>query len=149
VFWHLLLVLLSPPASPVSRLLRDDRDRQVLALRQQVLILQRRVGKRQRLGRDEKLALLLTCARMKQTELLGCLMIVKPSTLVGWHRQIVRRHWTFQSRLRLGRPRTGPQAEQLVLRLARENTGWGCGKIAGDQYCTNSTLPHCCRAIRS
>jgi len=132
MFWHLLLVLLSPLASLISGLLRDDRDRQILALRQQVLILQRQVGKRPRLSRVEKLALLLTCVRMRQTQLLDCLMITKPATLIGWHWQIVRRHWTFHPKRRPGRPRTDPQAEQLVLRLARENTGWGCGKIAGE-----------------
>jgi putative transposase len=115
-----------------TALLRDDRDRQVLALRQQVLILQRQLGKRPRLSRAEKLALLLACVRMKQTELLDCLMIVKPATLIGWHRQIVRRHWTFHPRRRPGRPRTDPQGEALVVRLARENTGWGCGKLAGE-----------------
>jgi len=69
---------------------------------------------------------------MKQTHLLDCLIIVKPATLIGWHRQIVRRHWTFHTRRRPGRPRTDAQAEQLVLRLARENSNWGCGKIAGE-----------------
>ncbi|MEI6501011.1 MAG: helix-turn-helix domain-containing protein [Armatimonadota bacterium] len=132
MLWHLLLILLSPLSVMVSRLRGDDRDRQVLALRQQVLILQRQVGKRPQLSRIEKLVLLLACARMKQTLLLDCLMIVKPATLVAWHRQIVRRHWTFQSKRRPGRPRTDAQAEQLALRLARENTGWGCGKIAGE-----------------
>lgn len=125
MFWHLLLVLCAPLASLLSGLLRDDRDRQVLALRQQVLILQRQVGKRTRLSRTEKLVLLLAGARMKQTHLLDCLMIVKPATLVAWHRQIVRRHWIFPSERRLGRPRTDPQEKNLVLRLAQENTGWG------------------------
>jgi putative transposase len=115
MFWRLLLVLFSPLTFLLSVLLRDDRDRQILALRQQVLILQRQVGKRPRLSRAEKLALLLTCVRMKQRQLLDCLMIVKPATLTGWHRQIVRRHWTFSPRRRPGRPRTTPQAEQLVL----------------------------------
>jgi len=87
VFWRLPLVLCSPLAFLLSGLLRDDRDRQVLALRQQMLILQRQVGKRARLSRIEKLALLLTCVRMKQTRLLDCLMIVKPAILVNWHHQ--------------------------------------------------------------
>ena len=39
MFWHLLLVLCSPFASLLSGLLRDDRDRQILALRQQIIIL--------------------------------------------------------------------------------------------------------------
>ena len=46
MFWHLLLILLSPLFAMAARLLRDDRDRQILALRQQVLILQRQLGKR-------------------------------------------------------------------------------------------------------
>jgi len=132
MLWHLLLVLLSPLASLASGLLRDDRDRQILALRHQVLILQRQLGKRPRLGRAEKLALLLTCARMKQAQLLDCLMVTKPATLVGWHRQIVRRHWTFRHRRRPGRPRISHDAEQLVLRIARENRHWGYTKIAGE-----------------
>ena len=132
MFWHLLLPLLSPLSAMLVRLLGDDRDRQILALRQQVLSLQRQLGKRPRLSRAEKLALLLMCVRMKRTQLLDCLMIVKPATLVAWHRQIVRRHWTYLPQRRPGRPRTDPQAERLVLRLARENTGWGCGEIAGE-----------------
>ena len=132
MFGHLLLVPFSPLASLMSGLLRDDLDRQMLAPRQQVITLRRQLGKRPRLSRAEKLALLLTCVRMKQTRLLDCLMIIRPATLVRWHRQIVRHHWTFQSMRRPGRPRTAPQAEQLVLRLARENACWGCGKIAGE-----------------
>ena len=59
MFWHLPLVLFSPLASLLSSLLRDDRDRQILALRQQVLILQPQGGTRPRLTRGEKLTLLL------------------------------------------------------------------------------------------
>ena len=92
MLWHLLLILLSPLSVTVSRVLGDDRDRQILALRQQVLTLQRQLGKRPRLSRAEEVALLLMCVRMKQTDLLDCLMIVKPSTLLGWHQQIVRHH---------------------------------------------------------
>jgi hypothetical protein len=131
MLWHLLFLLLSPASVLLAALLRDDRDRQVLALCQQVLILQRPVGKRPRLSRTEKLILLYACARMKHRQLPDCLMIVKPATLIGWHRQIVRWCWTFRPKHRPGRPRTGPQAEQLVLRLARENaadelrSSWG------------------------
>ena len=132
MFWHLLLVLLSPLASLVSSLLRDDRDRQMLALRQQVLILQRQLGKRAHLTRAQKLALLLACARMRQRQLPDCLMVIKPDALIGWHRQIVRRHWTFKHKRRPGRPQIDREAEQLVLQIARENRHWGYTKIAGE-----------------
>ena len=49
MFWHAVLLLLGPLSSLVRHLLRDDRDREILALRQQVLIVQRRLGKRPRL----------------------------------------------------------------------------------------------------
>ena len=48
------------------------------------------------------------------------------------NRQIVRGHWTFRSKRRAGRPKANPQTEQPVLRLAREDSGWGCGRIAGE-----------------
>jgi len=83
MFWHLLLILLSPLSTLCLRLLRDDRDREILALRQQVLILQRRLAKRPQLLRIERLALLLTSLGMKKQQLLASLMIVRPATVVG------------------------------------------------------------------
>ena len=59
-------------------------------------------------------------------------MIVKPETLVRWHREIVRRHWRLRSRRRPGRPPVDPEAQRLVLRLARENPRRGYTKIAGE-----------------
>jgi len=132
MFWHTVLLLLSPVAVLIGRLMPDDRDREILALRQQVLIPQRRLGKRPRLSRSERLALLLACLRMRKQQVLNALLIVKPATLVGWHRQIVRRHWTFKQKRKPGRPPIDPDAEKLVVQIARENLGWGYTKIAGE-----------------
>ena len=60
MFWHLLLILLSPLSTLCLRLVRDHRDREILALRQQMLILQRHLAKRPRFSRSERLAVLLT-----------------------------------------------------------------------------------------
>jgi hypothetical protein len=57
--WNVLLLLFSPWYLLLGRLLRDDRDRQILLLHQQLLIAQRRLGKRPCLRRGEKLALVL------------------------------------------------------------------------------------------
>ena len=76
----------SPLASLISGLLRDDRDRQILVIRQQVLILQRQLGKRPRLARVEKLALPLAYAGMKQRRHLDCLVVTRSATAIGWHR---------------------------------------------------------------
>ena len=132
MFWHTILLLLSPLAALIGRLVVDDRDREILALRQQIPILRRQLGRRPCLTRGERLALLLTCLRMKKQQLRNSLLIVKPDTLIGWPRQIVRRHWTFKHKRRPGRPRIDREAEQLVLRIARENRHWGYTKIAGE-----------------
>jgi len=57
--------------------------------------------------------------------------IVTPATLLRWHREWVARKWTFPSRRRLGRPRTRADIEQLVVRIAAENTGGGYTRILG------------------
>ena len=85
-FWHIALLLLSALAAPISRLTIDDRDCGVLALRPQVLILQRQLGNRPQLTRTERLPVLLRCWRKKNQQLLDSLLLVKPDTLVAWYR---------------------------------------------------------------
>jgi hypothetical protein len=51
--------------------------------------------------------------------------VVTPATLVRWHRELVRRRWTYPHRRRAGGPRTGRELRHLVLRFARENPGAG------------------------
>ena len=58
-------------------------------------------------------------------------LVVTPATLLGWHRELVRRKWTYRQR-KSGRPATGRALRELVLRLARENPGWGYQRIAGE-----------------
>ena len=133
MFWYALSLLFCALYVLAGRLRGDDRDRLILALRQQVLILQRQLaGHRPALTPAERLALVLACADMAKHRLLDALLIVKPDTLVRWHREIVRRHWRLRSRRRAGRPPVDPQARPLVLRLARENPRWGYTKIAGE-----------------
>jgi Homeodomain-like domain len=57
--------------------------------------------------------------------------VVTPATLLRWHRQLVRRSWTYPQR-RPGRPPTDRALRELVLRLARENPRWGYQRIAGE-----------------
>jgi putative transposase len=57
--------------------------------------------------------------------------LVKPETLLDWHRRMVRRRWTYASAPR-GRPPVPDQVQQLILRLARENPRWGYQRICGE-----------------
>jgi putative transposase len=57
--------------------------------------------------------------------------LVKPETLLGWHRRMVRRRWTYASAPR-GRPPVPGQVQQLIVRLARENPRWGYQRIRGE-----------------
>jgi putative transposase len=56
---------------------------------------------------------------------------VSPATLLRWHRQLVRRRWTYRGR-RPGRPPLGRRVEALVARLAREKPEWGYKRIVGE-----------------
>jgi hypothetical protein len=51
-----------------------------------------------------------------------------PDTFLGWHRQLVRKRWTYAGR-RPGRPAVSEEIRELVLRLARENPRWGYKRI--------------------
>jgi transposase len=60
-------------------------------------------------------------------------LIVAPGTLLGWHRDLLRRRWAAKSRPRRpGRPRTHRNIRALVLRLARQNPSWGYRRIHGE-----------------
>ncbi len=52
-------------------------------------------------------------------------MLVSPATVLRWHRDLVRRKWTFTRSRAAGRPPLAADIEALVLRLAAENGRWG------------------------
>lgn len=75
----------------------DDRDAEILALRHQVLVLQRQVA-RPRFTETDRTILALLSSVFDRTRLGEVLLIVKPETVLGWHRRLVARHWTEPAR---------------------------------------------------
>jgi len=60
-------------------------------------------------------------------------LLVRPGAVLGWHRALVRRKWAaYRGRPRRGRPPISLETRMLILRLARENPGWGYFRIQGE-----------------
>jgi putative transposase len=101
-----------------------------LALRHQLLVLQRSVG-RPRLSRWDRIFwvwLSRLWAGWRTT-----LVIVRPATVLAWHRQGFRRYWRWQSRAKpVGRPRLDSELRHLIRRMARENPTWGRRRIRAE-----------------
>jgi putative transposase len=110
----------------------SDKDVEILMLRHQLAILQRQTGK-PRLTPPDRAFLAALLNRLPRRRLHQLHLIVSPDTVLRWHRDLLRRHHAKQSRpKRLGRPPTRRNIQALVLRLARENSGWGYRRIHGE-----------------
>jgi putative transposase len=97
-------------------------------LRHQVKVLRRSV-RRQEL-KDGDRAFLAAASRALGRERWSSFMVT-PQTLLRWHRELVRRKWTYRRR-GPGRPPLDPEVTELILRLGRENPRWGCVRIQGE-----------------
>ncbi len=60
------------------------------------------------------------------------LVLVRPETVISWHRRGWRLYWTWRSRTRFGRPRLSPEVRALIGRMAFENPTWGTQRIRGE-----------------
>jgi putative transposase len=116
----------------------SDKDLEIMVLRHQLRILQRKVDKTPRLSRSEKLILAVIADKFKQgvrgvrSRLNEGLLLFKPDTILKWHRELVKRKWTFKHGPGAGRPRTAAEVEALVIRLAKENPRWDADRIRGE-----------------
>jgi putative transposase len=109
-----------------------DKDIEILALRHQLVVLQRQIDK-PRLTPPDRAYLAALLHRLPRPTLRQLHLIVSPDTVLRWHRDLLRRHHAKMSRpKRPGRPPTVRSIKALILRLARENPSWGYRRIHGE-----------------
>ncbi|MFI0730221.1 integrase core domain-containing protein [Streptomyces sp. NPDC021225] len=111
-----------------------DKDAGILALRHQITVLERQLGDaRLRFTPSDRALLAALLHRMPFPALRRLRLLVRPDTVLRWHRDLARRQHAASSRpKRPGRPRTVRSIRILVLRLARENPNWGYRRLHGE-----------------
>src|SRR5947199_7392516 len=108
-------------------LISNAKDVEIAVLRHQLLVLPRQVARPRYAPADR--TILAALAKLLPRDRWP-IFLVTPSTLLRWHRELIRRRWTYPTRGRRRSP--DPQVADLVLRLARENPRWGYLRIVGE-----------------
>src|SRR6267142_3666430 len=98
-----------------------------LALRHQLGVLRRSV-KRPKLTSADRLLWAWLCEAWSDWR--SALVIVKPETVIGWHRKGFRLFWTWKVRRgQAGRPSVSPDVRELIRNMSRENPVWGAPRV--------------------
>ena len=110
--------------------LQDEQEIELLVLRHQVKVLQRQVSRPRRNRLDR---ILSAAASRALTRSRWSSFVVRPETLLRWHRALVRKKWTYRRRRgHPGRPPIEPEVRDLIVRLGRANPRWGYQRIRGE-----------------
>jgi putative transposase len=106
---------------------------EILLLRHQLTVLQRQRRHRPDLNWADRALIATLIAVIPKARRHGLRLLITPDTILRWHRDIVRRRWAARSiHGKTGRPVTRRNIKALVIRLARENPGWGYRRIHGE-----------------
>ena len=138
--WFLVSQIFSTLISliQIGRMTETDKDLEIMVLRYQLGIAERKMQKPLKANRAERMTLAVLAARLKQqtnrpaSQFRQLIRLVQPETVFRWHRDLVRRKWTQENKGKRGRPRIDDQMEHLIVRLAKENLRWGYYKIEGE-----------------
>jgi len=126
--WAILLTFLSAVLDSFQS--RARLRAEIIALRHQMNIALRKRGHQVQLTNYDRSLLVWLCRLFPA--ILQCLEVVRPETVIRWHRQGFRSYWRWKSRGRRGRPRIGRELRDLIRRIQAENLLWGAPRIHGE-----------------
>jgi putative transposase len=140
MFWSIVALVFSVLLDlfHLRGLSNHEKDLEILILRHQLDILERKRTQPIKISKAEKLTLAVLTNKLKTvsnrpaSQLRNFLRILQPETVLKWHRELVRRKWTQDHPNKGGRPKIDAGLEALIVRLAEENPRWGYGKIEGE-----------------
>ena len=112
----------------IHRMDAAAKDAEILVLRHQLAVLRRQVTRPCLTWSDRPLIVLLASLVPRER---WRSFLVRPETILRWHRSLVKKHWTYPHR-RPGRPALTDETVGLICRLARENPRWGYLRIVGE-----------------
>src|SRR5215471_6016722 len=119
-----LLRLLVSPFRSISRLEAENA-----ALRRQLIVLRRKVRGRVHFTNSDRLFFIQLYRWFPS--ILNAITVIRPETLVRWHRAGFRRYWRWKSRSLGGRPQIDAGLRALIQRMSIENPLWGAPRIHG------------------
>ncbi|MGC1766240.1 MAG: hypothetical protein WA769_25330, partial [Pseudolabrys sp.] len=120
-----LLAILASPFKSKSRLEAENA-----ALRHQLVVLRRKMRGRVRLSNSDRMFFIQLYRWFPSV--LKVITVIRPDTLVRWHRAGFRWYWRWKSRSFGGRPQIDTQLRALIRRMSVENPLWGAPRIHGE-----------------
>src|SRR6266446_638896 len=127
MFAYLLKLLLIARSRLKSRASLEAEN---IVLRRQVIVLSRKAPSRVRLRNIDRFIFvwLYRCF----PAILNAITVVKPETVIRWHRYGFRAYWRWKSRRHGGRPKIDREIRDLIRRMSKENPLWGAPRIHGE-----------------
>src|SRR5277367_4472543 len=101
-----------------------------IVLRHQVIVLSRKARPRVRLRNIDRLIFVWLCRMFPS--ILNAITVIKPETVIRWHRSGFGAYWRWKSRNRAGRPKVDHELRDLIRRMSGENPLWGAPRIHGE-----------------
>src|SRR5213083_2895973 len=124
-FLRLILHIMASLFKPRTKLVAE-----ILFLRQQLNVLRRQVSKRPKLSNTDRF--LFVWLYRWFPSVLGAIAILRPETIIRWHRAGFQSYWREQSRKPVGRPRISAELRNLIGAMSRANHLWGVPHIHGE-----------------